>query len=283
MNRRAALIHFAGRAGDHNDRGMAGAGVLAAALAARLGIQPHVVSTPAPALNTDWSAELDAARAGLRALAARLDAVLATGMFPVTVIPRCAAALATLPVVARHRPDAVVVWADAHADLNTPETTTTGYLGGMALSGPLGLWDSGHGAGLAPANAILLGSRDLDPAEQALVDSGVIALVPPGPGLAVRLTTAVSGRPVYLHLDCDVLDPGLVPTDYHIPGGLTLADLRDVAMMLASGGLVGFELGEFETGPDPASTRRAAAALLDALQPMTAAALRGPEDARRAR
>jgi arginase len=268
----AELIHFASRVGDHNDRGMAGAAVLAAALAARLGVASHVVGTPAPALNTDWATELAAARPGLRALAARLDAMLATDATPIIVIPRCAAALATLPVVARHRPDAVVVWADAHADLNTPESTTTGYLGGMALSGPLGLWDSGHGAGLAPANAILLGARDLDPAEQALVDDGVIALVPPGPDLAERLTTVVAGRPVYLHLDCDVLDPGLVPTDYRVPGGLSLADFRDAAAVLASGGLVGVELGEFETGADPAATRRAAESLLDALQPITPAA-----------
>ena len=265
---RVDLIHFAGRVGDHNDRGMAGAAVLATALAARLGIQPHVVGAPGPALNTDWATELDAARPGLRALAARLDAVLTTGVLPITVIPRCAAALATLPVVARHRPDAVVVWADAHADLNTPESTTTGYLGGMALSGPLGLWDSGHGAGLAPANAILLGARDLDPAEQALVDGGVIALVPPGPDLAERLTAAVADRPVYLHLDCDVLEPGLVPTDYRVPGGLSLADLRDAAAVLAPGGLVGVELAELETGADPAATRRAAESLLDALQPI---------------
>lgn len=265
----AGLIHFAGRAGDHNDRGMAGAGLLAQALAARTGIRPLVVGAPAPALNADWATELDAAAVGLRALAAQLDAVFTAGTFPLTVIPRCAAALATLPIVARHRPDAVVVWADAHADLNTPASTGSGYLGGMALSGPLGLWDSGLGAGLAPANAILLGTRDLDPAEQALVDRGVIALVPPGPYLRGRLTSAVAGRPVYLHLDCDVLEPGLVPTDYRVPGGLSLADLRDVATVLAAVGLVGVELAEFETGTDQAATRRAAASLLDALRPTT--------------
>nr|WP_274636412.1 arginase family protein [Microbacterium bovistercoris] len=262
------LIHFAGRAGDRNDRGMVGAAVLAAVFVARTSVQAHVVGEPALALNTDWATELDAARSGLRALAARLDAVLATGAFPTTVVPRCAAALATLPVLARHRPDAVVIWADAHADLNTPQSSRTGYLGGMALSGPLGLWDSGHGAGLAAANAILLGARDLDPAERALVDDGAIALIPPGPDIARRLTAAVAGRPVYLHLDCDVLEPGLIPTDYRVTGGLSLADLRDVATVLASSCLVGVELGEFESALDPVATRAAAESLLDALQPI---------------
>ncbi|WP_275477567.1 arginase family protein [Aureimonas ureilytica] len=41
---------------------------------------------------------------------------------------RCAVSIATLPVVAKHHPDACVVWFDTHADLNTPESTTSGYL-----------------------------------------------------------------------------------------------------------------------------------------------------------
>ncbi|WP_444847916.1 arginase family protein [Duganella caerulea] len=65
-----------------------------------------------------------------------------------TASSRCAASLATLPVVARHRPDACVVWFDAHADLNTPSTTDSGYLGGMVA----GAVDRrpGPGAGGAP-------------------------------------------------------------------------------------------------------------------------------------
>ena len=51
----------------------------------------------------------------------------------------------TLPVMARYHPDALVVWFDAHGDLNTPESTTTDYLGGLVLSGPVGMWESGPG------------------------------------------------------------------------------------------------------------------------------------------
>jgi arginase family enzyme len=56
----------------------------------------------------------------------------------------------TLPVMARYHPDALVVWFDAHGDLNTPESTTTDYLGGLALSGPVGMWESGLGSGDRP-------------------------------------------------------------------------------------------------------------------------------------
>ena len=107
----------------------------------------------------------------------------------------------TLPVMARYHPDGLVVWFDAHGDLNTPESTTTNYLGGLALSGPVGMWESGLGSG---------------------------------------------DRPVYFHLDCDVLEPGLVPTDYRVPNGLSLDELSGVASLLAENAVVGVEVAEFE-------------------------------------
>ena len=177
---------------------------------------------------------------------------------------RCAVALATLPVVAAHRPDAVVVWFDAHADVNTPESTTSDYLGGLALSGPLGLWDSGLGSGLAADKAILVGVRDVDPPERGTIDSSGLTEVLPGPDLARRVASAVKGRPVYVHIDCDVLEPGTVPTEYRVPGGLTLAELGEVAEALAEGEVVGLEIGEFEsdTGDEDFVS------LLDALAPL---------------
>jgi arginase len=155
-------------------------------------------------------------------------------------------ALATQPVVLRHRPDTVVVWLDAHGDINTPSDTSSGYLGGMALSGPLGWWDSGLGAGLPEPQAILVGARDLDPAETAHIDAGRVTLVGPGAQIGDRLAEAIGGRPVYLHLDCDVLEPGLFTTDYSVPNGLTLADLYDCATAAALGEVAGVEVGEYE-------------------------------------
>lgn len=264
-----AVVQHAGRAGDHNDRAMAVSPVLAAALADRLGVEPVAVGRPEPALAADWRTELEAARPTLVALAERYEQVLGVGQVPVTSLNRCAAALATVPVVARHRPDAVVVWFDGHADVNTPETSTTGFLGGLALSGPLGLWDSGLGAGLAADHALLAGARDVDPPEQALVDAGGVGLVPVGPGFTGRLVEVVAGRPVYVHIDCDVLEPGQLPTDYAVPGGPTLAELAGTLEALArSSEVVGLEVGELETGSTPAATEAAVARLVTALGPL---------------
>ncbi|WP_233583008.1 arginase family protein [Candidimonas sp. SYP-B2681] len=264
----SALTHFAGRAGDHNDRAMAGSPAIAWELARRLGVDPVVISQPEQALATGWQVELDAARPAFCAMAVRYEQLFKQQAVPFTALSRCAVSLATLPVVAWHRPDAVVVWLDAHADINTPDSTTTGYLGGLALSGPLGEWDSGFGCGLSSANTILVGARDIDPFEQELIARGAVTLIPPGPDIAARVSAAVAGRPVFLHLDCDVLEPGLVPTDYSVMGGLSLTELRHIAEAVATSEVVGLEIAEFEADTTPEGTEAAAHRLLDALQPL---------------
>ena len=163
---------------------------------------------------------------------------------------RCSVALATQPVVLRHRPDAVVVWLDAHGDINVPGDTSTGFLGGMALSGPMGWWDSGLGGGLPENQAVLVGARDLDAAETAHIEAGRVALIPVGDGIGERLAAAIAGRPVYLHIDCDVHDPGLFTTDYVVPDGLTLDGLRACATAVAASEVIGVEVAEFEGDGD---------------------------------
>lgn len=262
-----SVLVYTGRIGDHNDRGMRGAAIVGAALGRRLGVEPTVLGLPEPAINGNWDVELEAALPGLRGLQAAHAAALARGGSPVFAWPRCAAAIATLPNVAAQYPDAVVVWFDAHADLNTPENSTTGYLGGLALSAALGWWDSGLGAGLNPKNVVLGGTRDLDPSEQSVVDAGVIALAA-GPDMFSELDRLIADRPVYFHLDCDVLEPGIMPTDYSVPGGLTLDDLRQVAARLALNRIVGVEIGEFEDRGDSELSRVQAERLVAALGPI---------------
>ena len=263
-----ALTHFAGRVGDHNDRAMAATPLLAKVLEKRLSVSATVIGQQRSMQPTTWDEELRLAAPELREMAAHYDDLLSRGATPVTALSRCAVALATVPVVAKHRPDAVVVWFDAHADLNTPLTTETGYLGGLALSGPLGMWDSGLGDGLATTNAILVGTRDLDPAEREVVDSGSITLVPVGPNMAEDLRRVVAGNPVYVHIDCDVLDPGTVPTDYHVPFGTTLAQLNACSIALAHSEVVGVEIAELEVDDSEPHSYRPGQSIADALEPL---------------
>ena len=273
-----ALTAYQGRVGDHNDLAMPGAVLLASAIGERLGIAPEVIGEPQPALNTNWDVELAAAEPGLRELQSQLETVIAAGQTPITVLNRCAASLATLPVIARHHPGSVVVWFDAHADLNTPDGSITGYLGGLALSGPAGLWDSGFGNGYSCDRLVLVGQRDIDPFERTLIEAEQIMVVAPGPDLTERLSAAIAGRPVYVHIDCDVLDPGIVPTDYLIPFGLTLDDLRACGEAIVRGNLLGLEVTEFQVafqpGGEPATQE--AAALVSALAPLLTALTPAP-------
>jgi arginase len=264
----AQLTVFQGRVADRNPLGMAGAQRMGQALAQRLGLSPQVVGTPRTPLAAPWDVELNAARPELEELARAMERTLQRGQIPITTLGRCAAAIATLPVVARHHPDAAIVWFDAHADSNLPANSASGYLGGLVLTGAAGLWDTGMSGDLHLDQVVLVGARDIDPAEQALIDSGTLRLVPPGKDLAQRLAAAIGQRPVYIHLDCDVLEPGIVPTEYLVPGGLSLADLGEATTALAKNAVVGLEIAEFQSRWPEANTEASPDALIDALLPL---------------
>src|ERR1044072_482932 len=100
-----ALTHFAGRAGDHNDRAMVGSRFVAQGFARQFGREPVVIGSPEPALPEGWRTELTAAMPALKAMSERYEQIFTGGLVLVTALSRCAVALATLPVVARHRPD----------------------------------------------------------------------------------------------------------------------------------------------------------------------------------
>lgn len=266
--KQVGLTIFCARAGDHNNLAMPGAVAVGMALSRRLGIPATTIGAPEAALNAGLETELAAAMPELLALSAHFDGLLERRLTPLSALSRCAVSLASLPVLMRHRPDACVVWFDAHADLNTPQTTMTGYLGGIALAGPAGLWDSGLGNGLPLSSIILVGARDLDPAEQALVDAGTVRLVAPSGDYLSALRVALGGRPAYIHLDCDVLEPGIVPTDFRVPGGFTLAELHVICRVLAEVELVGLEIAEFENAWSEDGAAVSPDALLDALEPI---------------
>ncbi|CAK9785863.1 Arginase/deacetylase [Cutaneotrichosporon oleaginosum] len=265
-----ALIHYAARAGDHNDRAMAATPYLAAALAAHLGVAPTTVGSPSPSDPSGWDAELAFALPAFKELATALDRALDAKRYPVTACSRCAPAIATLPVIARYHPDVLAVWFDAHADLNTPENSETAYLGGMALSGPLGMWDSGLGAGLK--SAVLVGARDIDATETPVIDGERIRLIAPGANLVEDLKKAVAGHKVYVHLDCDVLSPGQMPTDYKVPDGLSLEQLgAAIAAIAQVAEVVGVEIGELETGETEEETKAKAKKLVETVSPLLVA------------
>ena len=81
-----------------------------------------------------------------------------------------------------------IVWFDQHGDINTPETSSFGFLDGMALSSVLGLcWRPMTAAipgfqAIDPARCVLVDARDLDPGERLLLDQLPISHVSCEPG-----------------------------------------------------------------------------------------------------
>ncbi len=240
---------FAGRAGDRNPRAMQGAVELGSAIARSFGLNVATIVAPQGLATGGWASQLESARPGLVALAARLDGRLAAGEKSLLATSRCAASLATLPVVARRCPDAAVVWLDAHADCNTPADKADAedaYLGGMVLSGASGEWRSGLGDDLRLEQVILVGGRDLDAPEITKIRDGRLRHVEVGEAIGRRVAEAIGARPVYIHLDCDVLSAGLLPTEYQVDGGLDFEALREALDALSACDVVGLEIAEYE-------------------------------------
>ena len=177
-------------------------------------------------------AEIGTAFELMRRVAVAVRAVRTAGQFPVVLSGNCNAAVGTLSGLTPAR--RAIFWFDAHADCNTPDTTATGFLDGTGLATALGLcWHqltstvSGYRP-VQPEATFLLGARDLDPPESALLAGSAITVVSTTQ-IPARLSELLARAPLedtlgYLHLDLDVLDPAGVgqANSWPVPGGLSV-------------------------------------------------------------
>nr|WP_243752310.1 arginase family protein [Leucobacter weissii] len=225
---------------------MTGARLTGEALGTYLGVRPVVIGNPSAPQEDRWEESLPAAKPVLDGLRKALRAALDAGETPVLATNTCAASLATLPEVASREPEAVVLWIDAHGDFNTPETTESGYLGGMVLAAACGRWESGHGAGLDPKRVALVGARDIDPQERRLLDDAGVRILGPSESTPQNVTEFVDGRPVWIHVDWDVLEPGYVPAAYRVPEGLFPHQVAELFAAIPRELIRGVEFAEFE-------------------------------------
>jgi arginase len=174
-------------------------------LAEALGVDARFIGTPEEPRRQHWSEALRDGHGCLLEAGGQIDDALAAGNFPLLIAGDCAIALTTLAAVHRHRPDARVLWLDTHADFNTPETTRSDFLGGMALAGACGLWDAGVAEPYPADRVVLAGVADLEAAERANVERSGATIVGAGLDTLVTVQNAIDGAPVYVHFDSDVL------------------------------------------------------------------------------
>ncbi|MDP9399722.1 MAG: arginase family protein [Actinomycetota bacterium] len=238
-----------------------GAHALARALGRRLGAQPHALGEPTRELpRRRWEDDLRGARACLDEVGALADEAFAAERPLLVAAGECSVAVTTLAALARERPDARVLWLDAHGDFNSPGTSESGYLGGMCLAGGCGVWDTGFEGAVAPDQVVLAGVRDLDEGERELLADTRAHLLGVTSDLPARVRVAVQDEPVFVHLDLDVLDPDAFPTT-QVPtqGGLSEAGLEEVLRGVAeSATVLGVEVTAFDAPADSRERERLA-------------------------
>ncbi|MDQ6915198.1 MAG: arginase family protein, partial [Actinomycetota bacterium] len=254
----------------------------AAALADRLGVEARIIGAPGgEPTAAGWEAQVRAGRGCLLEAGGQVDDALGAGRFPVLVHGDCAIGMTTLPAVHRNRPDARVLWLDAHGDFNTPDTSPSGWLGGMALAGACGLWDPGVAPPppCPPDRVVLCGVRDLDDGERELLERAPVTVVGAALETLVYLQNALDGAPTYVHLDPDVLDPSVFPAQFPVDGGLSAEKLYDLLDAVADASeVVGLEVASFCAPADPAELERCVDLLAGAVRPLLDASRARPSE-----
>jgi arginase len=173
-------------------------------------------------------------------VAAAVAAEAGRGGRPVVVSGDCMTALGTMSGLQRAGVQAGIVWFDAHGDVQTLETTTSGYLGGLPLRLLMGyrpeLIAARLGLRAVPEHQVaLVDARDLDPPEVSYLAGAQIRRSEVGELDAAGLP----GGPLYVHLDLDVIDSGQLPgLRFPAPGGPSPAQVTGALSALLGTGRV---------------------------------------------
>ena len=204
-------------------------------------------------------------------LAVEVKTALEGGELPVVLGGDHSVAIGTVSGVtsfyARRGETVGLIWFDAHADMNTPETSPSGNIHGMPLAVLLG-----HGAPeltgiegfspkLDPRLCAHIGARDVDPGERELIrklgmrfftmrevdERGMSACIDEAIHIASKATAGY-----HVTLDVDALDPGDAPgSGTVVRGGLTYREAHLAMEKIAeAGGALALEVVEINTALD---------------------------------
>ena len=196
-----------------------------------------------------------------RDLMRRVSEIIAEGHFPIALGGDHSLSLGSIKGAAQHKKIGVL-WVDAHADFNTPQTTPSGNIHGMPLAALTGRGDprlTGLGdepkAAISASRVAIVGARDIDPGERENlreagvrvfsmheVDSyGINTVMQQALDIVTRGTDGL-----YLSYDMDSIDPLYAPgVGTPVQGGLSYREAHLICEMVAeSGKLVGMDFVE---------------------------------------
>ena len=212
--------------------------------------------------------------AACQAIAQRVDEVLSRGQVPLVLGGDHSVAVGTVSGAARHfhavSQNLGLIWLDAHADMNTPESSPSGNIHGMPLACILGMGPTplaslaGFRPTIAAQNAVIVGLRDVDQMEKPHVrESGVRAFTMrhiDERGLRAVMEDAIGiasegAAGFHVSLDMDFVDPQDAPgVGTPVRGGATYREAHlAMEMICDSRRMVSMEVVEVNPVIDEAN------------------------------
>ena len=173
-------------------------------------------------------------------LATKVSLVMEKNRFPLILGGDHSIAIGSLAGAAQHCKTLGVIWYDAHADINTPETSPSGNIHGMPLAASIGLGHpalvnvAGYKGKIKPENIVFIGARDLDDGEKQLIAEKNIkiysaeAVKNKGITLVIKEALEYLAKHcdgIHLSFDLDGIDPQNAPgVGTPVAGGISYAD-----------------------------------------------------------
>jgi arginase len=198
---------------------------------------------------------LEAVRSVCEEVARRAEAIVSDGLFPIFLGGDHSISIGTVSGVAKGSVGAKtgVIWLDAHADFNIPETSPSGNVHGMPLATLTGRGHpslveiGGPGASVRAEDVVLIGLRSVDLEERNLLrEAGAKVYTMKeidAYGVARIVRQALKDLShvdrVHLSFDLDALDPEVAPgVGTPVRGGLTYREAHLVMELINEAGIV---------------------------------------------
>lgn len=189
------------------------------------------------------------------ALAQRVQEVIEKNRTPLVLGGDHSIAIGTLAGLSMKYKNLGVIWFDAHADLNTPETTPSGNIHGMPLATSMGL---GHERlttilhnepKIKAQNIVIIGGRSIDAGERILIKERGIKIYTMHEIDRLGMTYVMEETMAYfkaqqidglhLSLDLDALDPLYTPgVGTPVAGGITYRESHLAMEMIQESGML---------------------------------------------
>lgn len=188
-------------------------------------------------------------------LAQIVHKVVAEGSFPLVLGGDHSIAIGTLAGISDYYKNLGVIWFDAHADMNTSETSPSGNIHGMPLAVSMGLGHErlvnirNYAPKVKSENIVIIGARSIDEGEKEFIRKKGIKIYTMHEIDRLGMTHVIQEAiihlkgqnvdGVHLSLDLDGIDPIYTPgVGTPVPGGITYRESHLAMEMLQESGLI---------------------------------------------